>query len=190
MPDAAPHPPARLATLLHADQKRFLAFLAPRLGSHEAARDLLQSALLKAIERGASLREGESATAWFFRVLRNSLVDSYRHAEAERRALAGHALEVTLSVEESRTREQHVCACVQSLIQAVKPEFAAVVQAMDLQGQSIREYAAAAGLSPGNTRVRLHRARVAMGQRLTEMCGTCCAQGCQNCRCEEPRSAG
>ncbi|WP_426754625.1 sigma-70 family RNA polymerase sigma factor [Myxococcus sp. Y35] len=187
MPDASAPPAARLAALLQAEQRRFLGFLTPRLGSHEAARDLLQSALLKAIERGESLREEESARVWFFRVLRNALVDTYRHGDAERRALEVHAREVAIAEEASQAFEQHVCACVQLLAQAVKPEYAAVVQAVDLQGQSITEYAATAGLSAGNARIRLHRARAAMGQRLMELCGTCCAQGCQDCLCEEPR---
>lgn len=190
MVEAGPLPPGQIVALLQGEQQRFLAFLTPRLGSREAARDMLQNALLKAFEKGESLREGESATAWFFRILRNALVDAYRHADAERRALEGHAREVTLSEGEARELEHQVCACVEQLTQAVKPEYAAVVQAVDLQGQSISEYAAASGLSAGNVRVRLHRARAAMERRLIEMCGTCCAQGCQDCRCEEPRSGG
>ncbi len=183
----APAAPVELVSLLQAEQKRFLAFLTPRLGSHEAARDLLQNALLKAIERGNALRDGESATAWFFRLLRNAVTDAYRHADAERRALEGHAREVALSEEESLSLERHVCACVESLSRAVKPEYAAVVQAVDVRGEHIADYAARTGLTPGNVRVRLHRARAAMAERLTEMCGTCCRLGCQDCRCEEPR---
>ena len=190
MSEAGPRQTGQLAALLQAEQRRFLAFLAPRLGSREAARDLLQSAILKAVEKGDSVRDGESATAWFFRLLRNSIIDSYRQDDAERRALEGHARELALTEAEARELEKSVCACVENLTQVVKPEYAAIVQAVDLQGQRITEYAAAAGLTSGNARVRLHRARAAMGQRLLEMCGLCCAQGCQDCRCEEPRSSG
>jgi RNA polymerase sigma-70 factor, ECF subfamily len=183
--ERAPSAPDELLELLQAQQRRFLAFLTPRLGSQDAARELLQTALLKAVERGGSLRADESATAWFFRLLRNALVDFYRHASAERRAMEGHARESLLSSSDTQALERHVCACVEGLLTTVKPEYSTAVQAVDLEGQSLGEFASAAGLSPGNARVRLHRARKALGNRLLEMCGTCCAQGCSKCPCEE-----
>src|SRR5688500_2396060 len=66
-----------LARLLEI-QGQFLSFLRKQIADSEVARDLLQNAFVKAIELGGSIRDQESVVAWFYRVLRNSLVDHYR----------------------------------------------------------------------------------------------------------------
>src|SRR5688572_239497 len=91
--------PNELAVLLQRQQRRFMAFLVPRVGSREAARDLLQAALVKALEHGGTLRDGESATAWFFRILRHAMIDQHRRAEAERHALQRSAAELAPEVD-------------------------------------------------------------------------------------------
>jgi RNA polymerase sigma-70 factor (ECF subfamily) len=74
--------------------RQFLDFLERRVGNRAAAEELLQAAYLKGLERGGALRDGESAVAWFYRLLRNALIDFYRHRDAERRALERHAVEL------------------------------------------------------------------------------------------------
>src|ERR1044071_3112850 len=73
------------------NRARFLAFLERRVGARDAAEEILQQAYLRGMARGGGLRAGESAVAWFYRLLRNVLVDHWRHREAERRAFAAHA---------------------------------------------------------------------------------------------------
>ncbi|HET9933629.1 MAG TPA: sigma factor, partial [Polyangiaceae bacterium] len=53
------------------NHRQFLAFLESRLGNRKDAEDLLQAAFVKAIEKVDTLRDDESAVAWFFRLLRN-----------------------------------------------------------------------------------------------------------------------
>lgn len=173
---------ATLVERLQAEQARFLAFLAPKLGSVEAARDVLQTAMLKALESGHTLKREDRATAWFFQLLRNAVVDHHRRRGAEARAV--QASGDALSDAETMALDRHVCACVASLLGTVKPEYADAVQAVELDGRSIAEYATRARITPGNARVRLHRARAALATRLLEMCGTCCRQGCASCACE------
>src|SRR4051812_4380887 len=57
--------------------REFLAFLMRRVESKEAAEDILQTAFTKGLERGAEV-EDEKVVAWFYRVLRNSIIDHYR----------------------------------------------------------------------------------------------------------------
>ena len=118
-----------------------MAFLVPRVGSQEATRDLLQSALVKAMESGGALRDDESATAWFFRVLRNALIDGQRKSDVERRALEQHGAELAPSDAGALLTE--VCACVSSLSTLVKPEYEAAVRTVDSEGRSVGEYAEA-----------------------------------------------
>lgn len=68
---------------LVANHRALLGFLERRLGSPADAEDLLQEAFVKGIDRAAPLRDDESAIAWFYRALRNAVID--RRAAAARR---------------------------------------------------------------------------------------------------------
>jgi len=58
--------------------RQFLSFLEKRVESRAVAEDILQSAFVRGLERGGELRDEESAVAWFYRVLRNAVIDHYR----------------------------------------------------------------------------------------------------------------
>lgn len=163
--------------------RRFLQFLEPRVGSREAAEDLLQIAFVKSLERGADLRDGESAVAWFYRLLRNALIDFYRHRDAERRALNRHAVEAQITTEIDTSLEDAVCQCVHGFIPTLKDEYATVLLAVERDGLPVNEAAARLGITPGNAAVRLYRARQALRQRLETACGTCTEHGCLDCTC-------
>ena len=66
----------------HLSEKRapFLAFLRKRVESIEIAEDLLQAAYLRALEHIRQLRDERRAEAWFYRLLRNAIIDHYRRA--------------------------------------------------------------------------------------------------------------
>lgn len=103
--------------------RRFLNFLATRVGKREIAEDLLQAAFVRGFERGGELRDGESAVAWFYRLLRNALIDFYRHRDAERRALGRQGVESITSGEIDTILEAAVCECVHGLIPTLKDEY-------------------------------------------------------------------
>jgi len=163
---------------------RFLAFLQRRVASREEAEDILQNAFVRGLERGAALRNEESATAWFYRLLRNALVDHYRRRDVERRALAELRLQPEPAVDEELMRT--VCECVASLAETLKPEYASALRRVEVEGASLRAYAREQEITPNNASVRLHRARLALRRQLAKSCGTCAAHGCLDCRCGAP----
>lgn len=71
-----------------ARRAEFLRFLEKRVGSRVTAEDILQSAFLRGIEKQSTLRDEESAVAWFYRLLRNAVIDHYRSQGS-----ASHVLE-------------------------------------------------------------------------------------------------
>src|ERR1041384_7788487 len=71
---------------LVAGHREFLAFLERRVESRAVAEDILQSAFARGLERGAGV-EDEKAVAWFYRVLRNAIIDHYRHRSTSERAM-------------------------------------------------------------------------------------------------------
>jgi RNA polymerase sigma-70 factor (ECF subfamily) len=167
------------------NHRRFLAFLERRVGSRALAEELLQAAYVRTLEKGGDLEEGEGAVAWFYRLLRNALVDHYRRNAAEGRALEREAREASeLGPDPELT--QTVCACIHDLLPALKPEYAELVRQVDLEGRSVPEVAQEAGITPNNAGVRLHRARQALKRQLERSCGTCASHGCLDCTCGKP----
>ena len=163
---------------------RFLAFLKPRVGSEQVAEEILQAAFVKGIEKQDSLRDGESAVAWFYRLLRNALVDYYRRQGTARRGHERFAAENPEGTAELETAlEGAICACVNDLIPTLKPEYSDVLRRVDLDGGSVVDVAQKLGVTPNNAAVRLHRARAALRKRLEQTCGTCTEHGCLSCTC-------
>ena len=170
------------------NHRRFLSFLERRLGSREAAEDLLQEGFVRAIERAPALRDGDSVIAWFYRLLRNAVTDQYRRRGAEDRALAW----VAGTTEQSEPApdsdlQATVCGCVGSLVQTLKSQYAKALQRVELDGASLATYAQETGITPNNAGVRLHRAREALRRQVILSCGTCSTHGCLDCACREPR---
>ncbi|MFY0525887.1 RNA polymerase sigma factor [Archangium gephyra] len=167
------------------NHRRFLGFLERRVGSRAVAEEILQAAYVRTLEKGGDLEEGEGAVAWFYRLLRNALVDHYRRQGAEGRALEREAREASeLGPDPELT--QTVCACIHDLLPALKPEYAEMVRQVDLEGRGVPEVAREAGITANNAGVRLHRARQALKKQLERSCGTCASHGCLDCTCGEP----
>ena len=59
------------------NHRRFLSFLERRVGSRDVAEDILQDAFVRGITRAPEMRDSEAITAWFYRVLRNAIVELY-----------------------------------------------------------------------------------------------------------------
>ena len=167
------------------NHRRFLGFLERRVGSRAVAEEILQAAYVRTLEKGGDLEEGEGAVAWFYRLLRNALVDHYRRQGAEGRALEREAREASeLGPDPELT--QTVCACIHDLLPALKPEYAEMVRQVDLEGRGVPEVAREAGITANNAGVRLHRARQALKKQLERSCGTCASHGCLDCTCGKP----
>lgn len=170
--------------------RRFLDFLERRVGSRAIAEELLQAAYVKGLERGGEIRDGETVVAWFYRLLRNALVDHWRHRGAERRALARAAVEAADDVVSPPELEQAICQCVHGLIPTLKDGYREILARVEMDGQGLGEVAAELGLTVNNATVRLHRARRALRRRLQTTCGTCAEHGCLDCSCGKPAGSG
>ena len=161
---------------------RFLRFLESRVGSREAAEDVLQAAFVKTLERGDEIREEESAVAWFYRLLRNAIADYYRRHSVQANALGAKAHE---SEPADPELEKAVCQCLKAIIPTLKTEYAVILQKVEMEGAPVSEVAKSENITANNAMVRLHRARKALQGRLVETCGACTEHGCLDCHCKE-----
>lgn len=183
-PNSIPDQPLKSDTALAqilGQRAKFLRFLAARVGE-PAAEDILQSAYIRAVEKGGQIQNSESVVAWFYRLLRNAITDQHRRDAARDRAHEQFVSEAPVSYEHEL--EANVCQCVGDVMQSLKDDYRAALERVDLAGESIGDYAASQGTTPGNASVRLHRARKAAAKKLTQVCGACAEHKCLDCTCK------
>lgn len=174
---------------LVAQHRKFLAFLEKRVESRAVAEEILQNAFMKSIEKQHQLQSDESAVAWFYRLLRNAVIDHYRRRDAQGRALEKHGAEVALSEQMEPAAEATICACINDLIPTLKTEYEQLLRAVDLEGKAVADAARELGITANNASVRLHRARAQLKKRLETTCSTCAEHGCLDCTCGGGSSA-
>ncbi len=160
----------------------FLAFARGRLRDPHLAADVVQESLLKAIRQSDQLRTEQSAKAWFYRILRHTITDLHRR-NASRQRLQD-ALQAQADAPPEDAEERVVCACIQRLLPALKPEYAELLRRADLGREDATHLAGSLGVSRNNLTVRLHRARRQLRQRLEQTCKLCAKHGCLDCSCE------
>jgi RNA polymerase sigma factor (sigma-70 family) len=176
-----------LDRLLHYEPD-FRAFLRRRVNDDTVAEDLLQQSLLRAVERHHTVRNDETIAAWFYRVLRNAVIDYYRGRAAESRKTEGFAQELVTTGDQAVPSPDNirptVCACLDRILPSIRPAYANLLRRIDLQGESPEDVAKDLSLTKNNLTVRLHRARQALRSALEASCGVCTKHGCLHCTCE------
>lgn len=175
-----------LTTLLER-RASFLGFVQRRVGDRALAEDILQAAYVRALEHMGSLREEQSATAWFYSVLRNAVIDHHRRRTTESGALSRLAIE--LGSEEPSTpdasTQKFVCGCIAHVLPTLRPAYAEVLREVDLEEAPLGDYARRHGLTNGTAAVRAHRARAALRRELARFCGACSVHACLDCVCKQ-----
>ena len=172
--------------VLVANHRAFLSFLERRFGDRSLAEDVLQEAFAKVVDRPERLPEGandEALVKWFYRTLRNAAIDQFRRRGSAARAAEAFARELDTAVPPAADLHEAVCGCISRLAATLKPEYAEALQAIDVDGQPVKQFADTRGLSASNAGVRVFRAREALKKRLMESCGTCAEHGCRDCSC-------
>lgn len=181
--------PEGALNILLENQRAFLRFLESRVGDRALAEDILQDAFTRNLDRLSSLAD-EAIVPWFYRTLRNAVIDQYRRRGAATRALDAFAKEIEPRVSAAPEMVAEICACVTRLAATLKPEYADVLSEVDVGGMAVKTYAERHHLSPNNAGVRIFRAREALRKRVVQSCGACADHGCLDCTCRSaPASA-
>lgn len=164
----------------------FVAFARKRVGDPHLAEDLVQESLVKALRADRRPSPDEDSVAWFYRILRRSIIDLYRRRSARTRALDQWEREWP---EEPSPQETRVlCACFRRLIPTLPEAYQDLIARIDLQGADPVEVAKALRITRNNLTVRLHRARKHLRDAVARNCGACSKHGCLDCTCGEPQS--
>ncbi len=172
------------------NHRAFLAFVEKRVGDRALAEDILQDAFVRGLDRLEQVRDDESVVAWFYRSLRNSVVDHFRRGASASRGLDAFARQLQEAEEPSPDLRDVTCRCVLELAADLDPGYADAIRRIDLEGQPVKDYAAEAGITANNAGVRVFRARAALRRQVARACGTCADHGCLDCTCGGPKERG
>ena len=157
-------------------------------GNAEDAEEVVQDAFLVAIRKIHMFR-GESAFgSWLYRIVVNRAIQKTRCRRAERRNLTlddvlpvfdgngRHAVAVAdwSGIVDNPSRRLEIQRAVRSAIAQLPVHYRAAFVMRDVEGASPAEVAEALGFSVAAVKMRTHRARLFVRQRLSEALGECC----------------
>jgi RNA polymerase sigma-70 factor (ECF subfamily) len=165
MPDAA------VARSWTETMDRLRRYVTSRVSDPEVAADLAQDVVVRSLAAGA-LERADDLNGWLFRAAQNAIVDHYR----TRRPTAGLADEVT-SVAEPEVADagpnratRELARCMQPLIEQLPSKYRDALVAVDLEGRTHHEAAAAAAMSVSGMKSRVQRGR----RQLRDLLAGCC----------------
>jgi RNA polymerase sigma factor (sigma-70 family) len=168
-------------------KKTFLRFLEKRVGNRADAEDILQSAMIEAMEKLDTLREDDRLFAWFYALLRHRIIDRFRRRDAARRAHASAAGRTETVLEPEAELFDTTCRCVNDVLEALKPDQRDLLREVYVDERPVAEVAASIGATRNHAGVKLHRARAALRQALSDVCRACADHGCLDCSCRKGR---
>ena len=148
----------------------------------------MNETFVRALVHVGELRDDEAVVAWFYRALRNAVVDHHRRLGAAERTRERWATETDRTVEPPSYDAPRVCGCVTRVAASLKPEYREALQRLEIDGDSVRRFAEERGISGSNAAVRVFRAREALRRALVSTCGECAEGGCVDCTCDASSS--
>lgn len=158
-----------------------LGYIKKKVGDPDLAEDILQESMVKALRSAPELRDEEKVIPWFYRIVDNAIIDSFRRRRVERNYLERIAGEEEPSV--TPEEERRICACIKDIIPTLKPEYAELVEELELRDEDPAVVAERIGITRNNLKVRRHRARTQLRERLEAVCRSCATHGCLDCTC-------
>lgn len=177
---ALPHP--QLEALV-ANHRAFLRFVERRIGNRAIAEEIVQDAFVRSLDGVDEIRE--SVVGWFYRVLRNAVIDRQRRQAVANRRLDQFAAELESSGNGGEELTAVACRCIGELADTLKPEYADALRRVEIDGVAVKAYADSLGISASNAGVRIFRAREALRKQVARSCGTCADHGCLDCTCAD-----
>ena len=154
-----------------ANLRRFVIRL---VGNETLADDIVQEALLRAHRTDAGFSGRSNRRTWLAAIALNVTRDHYRRASVrlEQAVTDEEKLAELPSAEDTEhsLMEQEMAMCITAHLMALPDRQREVLALHDIQGADHAEVAAVLGISEGNARVLLHRARAALKARLSDHC--------------------
>src|SRR5208337_2219384 len=172
------HDPRALEKALELLQGTVFSFSMKVCGQREDAEDTMQEVLFKALPYLPKFESPRALLVWLYKVAKNRCLASRRKSKfAPKQDLSldelmpdGHELarlpkEAPVNPESLAIRSQQARR-LREVIQQLPPQYRIILVLRDMEGLTDEEVGDITGLRPGNVRVRLHRARLFVRQKL------------------------
>lgn len=169
------------SALIESHQDMF-RFLKRKLRNDADAKDVLQEFYVKALTRFDDLKDEDRLRGWLSQILRSTIADHFRARARTDKALETYAAEAALLFEDDEI-DLVICACLYKMLPTLNPDYADLIWRADLIGEDRSIIADDLGITDNALRVKLHRARRAMRERLEQTCMTCVEHGYFQCAC-------
>lgn len=162
-------------------QPKIRRYLARVVGEHEAE-DLIQEVFMR-VARGLKDFRGESQlSTWIFKVAANVAKDRQRSPSYSRtvpKEPGSHHIQQpggepgilpVACLTDQQLIKKEMNECIRSFINELPDSYREILVLSDLSGLSTDEIAHALGITPGNVKTRLHRARAKLREVLEVNC--------------------
>ncbi|MGB2676189.1 MAG: sigma-70 family RNA polymerase sigma factor [Candidatus Acidiferrum sp.] len=170
--------PRALEQALELLQGTVFSFSMKVCGQREDAEDTMQEVLVKALPYLPKFESPRALLVWLYKVAKNRCLMTRRKSKfapkqnlsldelmPDRHELANLAKEGPVNPESLAIRSQQARR-LREVIQELPPQYRIVLVLRDMEGLTDEEVGDITGLRPGNVRVRLHRARLFVRQKL------------------------
>jgi len=141
-------------------------FLYSRVSNDEDVEDLLQEVLIKTHQNLDTVVSSEKIKPWLFQLTNNTIIDFYRKK--------GRAKDVSAAdlwyAEDDVVVERELAQCIEPFIRVLPKKSADLLLAIDIEGQSQKEYAAKAGVSYSTLKSQVQRSRAKLRTLFDDCC--------------------
>ena len=180
---------------LHAEfQDRVRSHLRRFVDAAEAE-DLAQEVFLKVHQKLPEFRGESKVSTWIFQIATHAALDRLR--SPTHRLAAQHGVVDELSESSAfhidpghglEPVREEMSQCIRDLVQTLSPEYSTVLLLAEMQELSLAEIARMLDCTPGAVKIRLHRARRALRQRMDQACTIYLDQGAE-IQCDRKQAA-
>jgi RNA polymerase sigma-70 factor, ECF subfamily len=143
----------QLPRLIELTQVRLFRYCILLTGNREAAQDICQEALIKAMDSLHRLKKPESYFTWLFRMTKNLFIDRVRVSREH------ETLDESIATSSMDSETRDTVLRVRQAMMELSDDERQVILLVDLEGYSYAETAEIMELSEDGVRARLQRAR-------------------------------
>lgn len=144
---------------------RLKSFLHSKVSSPDDVEDLLQDIMIKVFNRLDTLDDDEKLQSWLFQITHNTIIDFYR----KNKATTDLQPEALWFEENDPETLNSLAQCIEPFILSLPSQDAELLMAIDIEGQSQKDYAIEHSLSYSTLKSRVKKGRLAL-RALFENC--------------------
>ena len=143
------------------------AFLLSRVSEKDEVEDLLQTILIKTYSNLDTVKSETSLKPWLFQIANRAIIDFYRSRKSH---IELTEADLWYSDDHGSSVFNDFTPCIEPFVDALPEDTADLLKAVDIQGQSQKEYAQAHGIAYTTLKSRVTKGR----KQLKKLFEDCC----------------